>query len=206
MWNTNDHPRSPALPAPDRRMIITGWLHFSDEGPDSRFPSSPVTDTGAAHGCRARRVHRAPHPRASTTSLNPAERSAAEIRRESHRPRAACRGGRATLGFDIQRKGAPPSPGRAGPPKRAGDSLEAEREPRPRASSRETPPTRNTSSTAGAHAPTTPGVLSCPRLAWSSPTRARCPAKRPCETGISSKRVELDARPARDSRHLRTVP
>ena len=61
-----------------------------------------MTDSGTAHRSRARRVHRAPHPRASTASSNPAERSAAEIRRESHRPRAARRVVRATLGFDIQ--------------------------------------------------------------------------------------------------------
>ena len=60
-----------------------------------RFFKAPVTDSGTAHRSRARRVHRAPHPRASTASLNPAERSAAEIRRESHRPRAARRGVRA---------------------------------------------------------------------------------------------------------------
>ena len=52
---------------------------------------------------RARRVHRAPHPRASTASLNPAERSAAEIHRESHAQPAGC--SRATLGFDIQLSG-----------------------------------------------------------------------------------------------------
>ena len=128
VWNCVEHKRSspdPKLLAlttagpsdDDHHRLVT----FSDEGPDSRFPSSPVTDTGAAHDCRARRVHRAPHPRASTTSLNPAERSAAEIRRESHRPRAACRGVRATFGFDIQRKGCATLARSAGPPKRAGD-------------------------------------------------------------------------------------
>ena len=86
-----------------------------------RFFKAPVTDSGAAHRSRARRVHRAPHPRASTASLNPAERSAAEIRRESHRPRAA----RRVFARDPWIRhpaewGAPPSPGKAGPPKRAG--------------------------------------------------------------------------------------
>ena len=64
---------------------------------------SNPTDTGTAHRSRARRVHRAPHPRASTASLNPAERSAAEIHRESHSQPAGC--SRATLGFDIQLSG-----------------------------------------------------------------------------------------------------
>ena len=68
-----------------------------------RFLEAPVTDSGTAHRSRARRVHRAPHPRASTASLNPAERSAAEIHRESHAQPAGC--SRATLGFDIQLSG-----------------------------------------------------------------------------------------------------
>ena len=62
-----------------------------------------MTDSGTAHRSRARRVHRAPHPRSSTASLNPAERSAAEIHRESHAQPAGC--SRATLGFDIQLRG-----------------------------------------------------------------------------------------------------
>ena len=82
---------------------------------------SNPTDTGTAHRSRARRVHRAPHPRASTASLNPAERSAAEIHRESHRPRAARRGVRARPLDSTAEWGAPPSPGKAEPPKRAGD-------------------------------------------------------------------------------------
>ena len=140
---------------------------------------SNPTDTGTAHRSRARRVHRAPHPRASTASSNPAERSAAEIRRESHRPRAARRVVRATLGFDIQLASIQLRGcawyGRTAQAR--GGRLEAEREPRPRASYRETSPIRvsrtSAYSTAGAHAPTTPWVLSRPRLASSLPNPPR---------------------------------
>ena len=69
-------------------------------------------------------------------------------------------------------------------------------EPRPRVSSRETPRIRvsrtSAYSTAGAHAPTTS-------------QGSRLPPPRVEFTQSSSRRVELDARRARDSRHLRSI-
>lgn len=139
---------------------------------------SNPTDTGTAHRSRARRVHRAPHPRASTASLNPAERSAAEIRRESHRPRAA----RRVFARDPWIRhpaewGAPPSPGKAGPPKRAGDVS------KPNASRvRVLPIARYRRYASHGRAFTRsqvrtrrrlPGFSSCPRLASCSPNPPR---------------------------------
>ena len=140
---------------------------------------SNPTDTGTAHRSRARRVHRAPHPRASTASLNPAERSAAEIRRESHRPAQPAGCSRATLGFDIQLAvgSSHPAPGTAGPPKRAGDVS------KPNASRvRVLPIARRRRYASHGRAFTRsqvrtrrrlPGFSSCPRLASSLPNPPR---------------------------------
>ena len=142
-----------------------------------RFLEAPVTDSGTAHRSRARRVHRAPHPRASTASLNPAERSAAEIHRESHRPRAARRGVRARPLDSTAEWGAPPSPGKAEPPKRAGDVS------KPNASRvRVLPIARYRRYASHGRAFTRsqvrtrrrlPGFSSCPRLASCSPNPPR---------------------------------
>ena len=90
--------------------------------------------------------------------------------------------------FDIKGAGEHPSTGEV--------TRTAGREPRPRVSSRETPRIRasrtSASSTAGAHAPTTS-------------QGSRLPPPRVEFTQSSSRRVELDARRARDSRHLRTI-
>ena len=158
---------------------------------------SNPTDTGTAHRSRARRVHRAPHPRASTTYLNPAERSAAEIRRESHRPRAA----RRVFARDPWIRhpaewGAPPSPGKAGPPKRAGDVS------KPNASRvRVLPIARYRRYASHGRAFTRSQVRTRRRL----PGFSELPPPRVEFTQSSSRRVELDARRTRDSRHLRTI-
>jgi hypothetical protein len=90
--------------------------------------------------------------------------------------------------FDIKGAGEHPSTGEV--------TRTAGHQPRPRVSSRETPRIRasrtSASSTAGAHAPTTS-------------QGSRLPPPRVEFTQSSSRRVELDARRARDSRHLRSI-
>ena len=90
--------------------------------------------------------------------------------------------------FDIKGAGEHPSTGEV--------TRTAGREPRPRVSSRETPRIRasrtSASSTAGAHSSTTS-------------QGSRLPPPRVEFTQSSSRRVELDARRARDSRHLRSI-
>ena len=143
-------------------------------------------------------MHRAPHPRASTASSNPAERSAAEIRRESHRPRAARRVVRATLGFDIQL---------------ASIQLARVRLVRPdRPSARVTSRSRTRAASACflsrdvADTCLTDERLLDRRCARADDSRGSQPPPPRVEFAqSSSRRVELDARRARDSRHLRTI-
>ena len=135
-----------------------------------------MTDSGTAHRSRARRVHRAPHPRASTASLNPAERSAAEIHRESHSQPAGC--SRATLGFDIQLSGVRhPRLVRPDRPSARVTSRSRTRAASACFLSRDTADTRLTDERLldrrCARADDFPGFSSCPRLASSSPNPPR---------------------------------
>ena len=156
---------------------------------------SNPTDTGTAHRSRARRVHRAPHPRASTASLNPAERSAAEIHRESHAQPAGVFARDPWIRHPAE-WGAPPSPGKAEPPKRAGDVL------KPNASRvRVLPIARYRRYASHGRAFTRSQVRTRRRL----PGFSELPPPRVVFTQSSSRRVELDARRTRDSRHLRTI-
>ena len=153
-----------------------------------------MTDSGTAHRSRARRVHRAPHPRASTASLNPAERSAAEIHRESHAQPAGC--SRATLGFDIQLSGVRhPRLVRPDRPSARVTSRSRTRAASARFLSRDVADT----------------CLTDERLLDRRCARAddslgsQPPPPRVEFAQSSSRRVELDARRTRDSRHLRTI-
>ena len=135
-----------------------------------------MTDSGTAHRSRARRVHRAPHPRASTASLNPAERSAAEIHRESHAQPAGC--SRATLGFDIQLSGVRhPRLVRPDRPSARVTSRSRTRAASACFLSRDTADTRLTDERLFdrrcARADDSRGSQSCPRLASSSPNPPR---------------------------------
>ena len=159
---------------------------------------SNPTDTGTAHRSRARRVHRAPHPRASTASSNPAERSAAEIRRESHRPRAA----RRVVPRDPWiRHPASIDPARVrlvrpDRPSARGDVS------KPNASRvRVLPIARRRRYASHGRAFTRSQVRTRRRL----PGVLELPPPRVVFTQSSSRRVELDARRTRDSRHLRTI-
>ena len=141
-----------------------------------RFFEAPVTDSGTAHRSRARRVHRAPHHRASTASSNPAERSAAEIHRESHSQPAGC--SRATLGFDIQLSGVRhPRLVRPDRPSARVTSRSRTRAASACFLSRDTADTRLTDERLFdrrcARADDSRGSQSCPRLASSSPNPPR---------------------------------
>ena len=92
--------------------------------------------------------------------------------------------------------GAPPSPGKAGPPKRAGDVS------KPNASRvRVLPIARYRRYASHGRAFTRSQVRTRRRL----PGVLELPPPRVVFTQSSSRRVELDARRARDSRHLRTI-
>ena len=92
--------------------------------------------------------------------------------------------------------GAPPSPGKAGPPKRAGDVS------KPNASRvRVLPIARRRRYASHGRAFTRSQVRTRRRL----PGVLELPPPRVVFTQSSSRRVELDARRTRDSRHLRTI-